>query len=240
MCWWEVAFVPRKNYGFASRFEHAFTRLIEIAWSAPHHKRSQQKDKDGTRQCGRLHDHSWLRSGAEIATFPRRPPNQTTLPRAGRLSRLFPQNVMRHADQTFDGRHSATSIGLGESQTSTAPFGVPPSPAPTGRILPCLLPEPSLDQTSDNAGSVRSKRRKRAAAMVKSFDADLKGRRKAEFEEPKQSGGQPVPKRHSINKSIPQALQSEQPRRRKALISELPPSAGNADCPKHVGEAEPQ
>src|ERR1700674_4790325 len=41
-----------------------------------------------TRKCGRRHDHSWLRSGAEIATFPRRLPNQTTLPRAGRLSRL--------------------------------------------------------------------------------------------------------------------------------------------------------
>ena len=90
--WGGVAFVRRKNYGFASRFQHAFTRLIEIAWSAPHHKRSQQKDKDGTRKCGRLHDHSWLRSGAEIATFPRQPPNQTTLPRAGRLSRLtFPK-----------------------------------------------------------------------------------------------------------------------------------------------------
>jgi hypothetical protein len=133
---------------------------------------------------------------------------------------------MRHADQTFDGSHSATSIGLGEPQTSTTPsFGAPPSPAPTGRILPCLFPEPPLDQTSDNADSVRSKRRKRAAAMVKvkSFDADLKGRRHAEFEEPKQSVGQPVPKRHSISKLIPQALQSEQPRRRKALISELPP-----------------
>jgi hypothetical protein len=134
---------------------------------------------------------------------------------------------MCRADQTFDGSHSATSSGLGEPQTSMAPsFGVAPSPAPTGRILPCLLPEPPLDQTSDNAGGVRSKRRKRATAMVKSFDADLKGRRKAEFEEPKQdgtTGGQPVPKRHSINKLIPQALQREQPRRRKALISELPP-----------------
>ena len=165
----------------------------------------------------------------EIRRGDRHVPKTTTKPNNVAASRTpqpshFPQNVMRHADQTFDGSHSATSIGLGEPQTSTAPsFGVPPSPAPTGRILPCLLPEPSLDQTSDNAGSVRSKRRKRAAAMVKSFDADLKGRRKAEFEEPKQSGGQPVPKRHSINKSIPQALQSEQPRRRKALISELPP-----------------
>ena len=45
--------------------------------------------------------------------------------------------------------------------------------------------------------------------MVKSFDADLNGHREAEFEEPKWSGGQPVPKRHSINKLIPQALQSE-------------------------------
>ena len=35
---------------------------------------------------------TWLRSGAEIATLPRRPPNQTTLPRAGRLSHLtFPK-----------------------------------------------------------------------------------------------------------------------------------------------------
>ncbi len=164
----------------------------------------------------------------EIRRGDRHVPKTTTKPNNVAASRTpqpshFPQNVMRHANQTFDGSHSATSIGLGESQTSTAPFGVPPSPAPTGRILPCLLPEPSLDQTSDNAGSVRSKRRKRAAAMVKSFDADLKGRRKAEFEEPKQSGGQPVPKRHSINKLIPQALRSEQPRRRKALISELPP-----------------
>ena len=32
------------------------------------HKLAQQKDKDGTLKCGRLHDHSWLRSGAEIAT----------------------------------------------------------------------------------------------------------------------------------------------------------------------------
>ena len=96
--WRGVAFFRRKNYGFESRFQHAFTRLIEIAWSVPHHRRSQQKDKDGTRKCGRLHDHSWLRSGAEIATVPRRPPNHTTLPRAGRLSRLnFPKTscVMR-------------------------------------------------------------------------------------------------------------------------------------------------
>jgi len=99
---------------------------------------------------------------------------------------------MRHADQTFDGSHSATSIGLGEPQTSTAPsFGVPPSPAPTGRILPCLLPEPSLDQTGDNAGSVRSKQRKRTAAMVKSFNADLKGRRKAELKNPNKVVGSP-------------------------------------------------
>jgi hypothetical protein len=129
---------------------------------------------------------------------------------------------MHYADQTFDGSHSATSIGLGEPQTSTAFSGVPPSPAPTGRILPCLLPEPSLDQTGDNAGSVRSKRRKRAAAMVKSCDASLRGRRKAEFEEPKwdgATGGQTAP---SINKLI-QTLQSEQPRRRKAVTSELPP-----------------
>ena len=165
----------------------------------------------------------------EIRRGDRHVPKTTTKPNNVAVSRTpqpshFPQNVMRHADQTFDGSHSATSIGLGESQTSTVPaFGVPPSPAPTGRILPCLLPEPPFDQTSDNVGSVRSKRRKRAAAMVKSFDADLKGRRKAEFEEPKQGGGQPVPKRHSINKLIPQALRSEQPRRRKALISELPP-----------------
>ena len=117
----------------------------------------------------------------------------------------FPQNVMRHADQTIDGSHWATSSGLGEPQTSTAhSCGLPPSPAPTGRILPCLLPEPPLDQTSDNASSVRSKRRELAAAMVKSFDASLKGRHKAEFEEPKQSGGQTVPKRHSINRLIPQ------------------------------------
>ena len=100
----------------------------------------------------------------------------------------FPQNVMRHAYQTFDGSHSATS--------STAPScGLPPSPAPIGRILPCLRPEPSLDQTSDNVGSVRSKRQKRAvkqtAAMVKSFDAGLKGRRKVEFEEPNKVSGRP-------------------------------------------------
>ena len=81
MCWWGVAFVRRKNYG--SRFQKRFARL-----AGPRHKPSQQKDKDGTLKCGRLHDHSWLRSGAEIATLPRRPPNQTTLPRAGRLSRL--------------------------------------------------------------------------------------------------------------------------------------------------------
>jgi hypothetical protein len=150
----------------------------------------------------------------EIRRGDRHVPKTTTKPNNVAASRTpqpshFPQNVMRHADQTFDGSHSATSSGLGEPQTSTAPsFGVPPSPAPTGRILPCLLPEPSLDQTSDNADSVRSKRRKRAAAMVKvkSFDADLKGRRQAEFEEPKQSGGQTVPKRHSINRLIPQAL----------------------------------
>ena len=86
--WGGVAFIRRKNYGFESRFQHAFTQLIEIAWSAPPTTNAQQKDKDGTRKCGRLHDHSWLRSGAEIATFPRRPPNQTTLPRAGRLSRI--------------------------------------------------------------------------------------------------------------------------------------------------------
>jgi len=163
-----------------------------------------------------------IRRGDRHAPKTATKPNNVAASRTAQPSH-FPQNVMHHADQTFDGSHSATSIGFGEPQTSTAPsFGVPPSPAPTGRILPCLLPEPSLDQTSDNADSVRSKRRKRAAAMVKvkSFDADLKGRRQAEFEEPKQSGGQPVPK---INKLIPQALQSEQPRRRKALISELPP-----------------
>jgi hypothetical protein len=139
-----------------------------------------------------------------------------------------PQNAMRHADQMFDGSHSATSIALGEPQTSTAPsYGLPPSPVPTGRILPCLLPEPSLDQTSDNAGSVRSKPRKRAvkrtAGMAKSFDAGLKTRRNAQFEEPEQSAGQTGPKQHSIERLIPKALQPEQPRRRKALTSELPP-----------------
>ena len=164
----------------------------------------------------------------EIRRGDRHVPKTATKPNNVAASRTpqpshFPQNVMCHADQTFDGSHSATSTGLGEPQTSTAPsFGVPPSPAPTGRILRCLLPEPSLDQTSDNAGSVRSKRRKRAAAMVKSCDASLRGRRKAEFEEPKwdgATGGQTAP---SINKLIPQALQCEQPRRSKALTSELP------------------
>jgi hypothetical protein len=165
----------------------------------------------------------------EIRRGDRHLPKTATKPNNVAASRTpqpshFPQNVMPHADQRFDGSHSATSIGLGEPHTSTAPtFGVPPSPAPTGRILPCLLPGPPLDQTSDNAGSVRSKRRKQTAAMLKSFDAGLKGRREAEFEEPKQNGGQTMPKRHSIIKLIPQALQSEQPRRRKALTSELPP-----------------
>ena len=51
------------------------------------------------------------------------------------------------------------------------------SPVPTGRILPCLLPVPLLDQTSDNAGSVRSKRRKRAVKQTAAIDAGLKGRR---------------------------------------------------------------
>jgi hypothetical protein len=168
----------------------------------------------------------------EIRRGDRHAPKTATKPNNVAASRTaqpphFPQNAMCRADQTFDGSHSATSSGLGEPQTSTAPsFGVPPSPAPTGRILPCLLPEPSLDQTTDNAGSVRSKRRKRAAAMVKSLDASLGGRRKAEFEEPKWDGAtgrQTAPKRHSISKLIPQALRSEQPRRRKALTSELPP-----------------
>jgi hypothetical protein len=130
----------------------------------------------------------------EIRRGDRHVPKTATKPNNVAASRMpqpshFPKIVMRHADQRFDGSRSATTIGLGEPQTSMAPsFGLPPSPAPTGRILPCLLPEPSLDQTS-NSGSVRSKRRKRAAAMVRSFDADLKGRRKAEFEEPKQGGG---------------------------------------------------
>jgi hypothetical protein len=150
-------------------------------------------------------------------------PNNVAVSRTPQPSH-FPQNVMRHADQRIDGSHSANSSGLAEPQISTAPsFGLPPSPAATGRILPCLLPEPSLDQTSDNAGSVRSKQRKRTAAMVKSFDAGLKGRHEAEFEDPKQSAGQTVPKRHSKNKLVPQALQWEQPKRRKALTSELPP-----------------
>ena len=133
----------------------------------------------------------------EIRRGDRHAPKTATKPNNVAASRTpqpshFPQNVMRHADQTFDGSHSATSIGLGEPQTSTAPsFGVPPSPAPTGRILPCLLPEPPLDQTSDNAGSVRSKRRKRTAAMVKSFNADLKGRRKAELKNPNKVVGSP-------------------------------------------------
>ena len=165
----------------------------------------------------------------EIRRGDRHAPKMGTKPKNIAASRTpqpshFPQNIMCHAAQTFDGSHSATSTGLGEPQTSTAPsFGVPPSPVPTGRILPCLLPQPSLDQTTDNAGSVRSKQRKRAAAMVKSCDASLRGRRKAEFEEPKwdgATGGQTAP---SINKLIPQALQCEQPRRSKALTSELPP-----------------
>ena len=101
-------------------------------------------------------------------------PNNVAVSRTPQPSH-FPQNVMRHSNPTFDRSHSATSRGLGEPPTAPS-YGLPPSPAPTGRILPCLLPEPSLDQTSDNAGSGRSKRRKRAAAMVKSFDADLKGR----------------------------------------------------------------
>ena len=168
-----------------------------------------------------------IRRGDRHAPKTATKPNNVAASRTAQPSH-FPQNVMHHADQTFDGSHSATSIGFGEPQTSTAPsFGVPPSPAPTARILPCLLPEPSLDQTSDNAGSVRSKGRKRpverTAAIVKSFDTGSKGRRKAEFEEPVQSGGQTAPKRHPINKLFPQALQSEQPRRRKALAGELPP-----------------
>ena len=119
----------------------------------------------------------------EIRRGDRHVPKTTTKPNNVAASRTpqpshFPQNVMRHADQTFDGSHSATSIGLGEPQTSTVPsFGVPPSPAPTGRILRCLLPEPSLDQTSDNAGSVRSKRRKQAVKQTAAIDAGLKGRR---------------------------------------------------------------
>ena len=165
----------------------------------------------------------------EIRRGDRHVPKTATKPNNVAASRTpqpshFPQNIMCHADQTFDGSHSATSTGLGEPQSLTAPScGLPPSPVPTGRILPCLLPQPSLDQTSDNAGSVRSKGRKRAAAMVKSCDASIRGRRKAEFEEPKwdgATGGQTAP---SINKLIPQALHCEQPRRSKALTSELPP-----------------
>lgn len=137
----------------------------------------------------------------------------------------FPQNIMRHADQTFEGSHSATSIGLGEPQPLTAPScGLPPSPVPTGRILPCLLPDSSLDQPSDNAGSGGLKRQKQAvkriAAMVESFDAGLKGRPKAQRE---QGAGQIVPKQRSINRLLPLALQSEQPKLRKQLTSELPP-----------------
>ena len=103
----------------------------------------------------------------EIRRGDRHVPKTATKPNNGAASRTpqpshFPQNVMCHADQTFDGSHSATSTGLGEP------------------------------------------------------------RRKAEFEEPKwdgATGGQTAP---SINKLIPQALQCEQPRRSKALTSELP------------------
>ena len=179
------SFCWRNNYGFDSRFQHAFTRLIEIAWSAPHHKRSQQKDKDGTRKCGRLHDHS---GRDQARRSPRSQDDHQTKQRcreqdASAVSHS--QNVMRHADQTFDGSHSATSIALGEPQTLTAPSRLATIAGANRSDFPCLLPEPLLDQTSDNAGSVRSKRRKRAAAMAKLFDAYLKGRRKAEFEEPK-------------------------------------------------------
>ena len=59
--------------------------------------------------------------------------------------------------------------------------------------------------------------------MVKSFDAGSKGRRKAEFEEPIQCGRKTMSKRRPIDKLTPQAFQSEQPRRRKALTGELPP-----------------
>ena len=62
----------------------------------------------------------------EIRRGDRHVPKTTTKPNNVAASRTpqpshFPQNVMRHADQTFDGSHSATSIGLGEPQTSTAP-----------------------------------------------------------------------------------------------------------------------
>ena len=119
----------------------------------------------------------------EIRRGDRHAPKTATKPNNVAASRTpqpshFPQNVMRHADETFGGSHSPTSIGLGEPQTSAIPsFGVPPSPAPTGRILRCLLPEPSLDQASDNPGSVRSKRRKQAVKQTAAIDAGLKGRR---------------------------------------------------------------
>ena len=200
--------------------------MIEIAWSAPHHKRSQQKDKDGTHKCGRLHDHSWLRSGAEIATLPRQPPNQITLPRAGRLSRLtFPKTscamptkrstaAIRQLQLDWANHKARRRLLLACHRRRRQPVGF---------SLVCFLSAVGSNQRLRRQRSFKATKAGCRHGEGESFDADLKGRCKAEFEEPKQSGGQPVPKRHSISKLIPQALQSEQPRRRKALISELPP-----------------
>jgi len=63
----------------------------------------------------------------EIRRGDRHVPKTTTKPNNVAVSKTpqpshFPQNVMRHADQTFVGSLSATSIGLGEPQTSTACF----------------------------------------------------------------------------------------------------------------------
>ncbi len=185
-----VAFVRRKNYGLAGRFQHAFIRLIEIAWLASLPTINALSKKQRWNPSMRKTTRPFL---VEIRRGDRHVPKTATKLNNVAASRTpqpshFPQNIMSQADQTFDGSHSATSTGLGEPQTLTAPScGLPPSPMPTGRILPCLLPVPLLDQTSDNARSVSLKRRKQAVkriAVMVSFDAGLKGRAKVEFENP--------------------------------------------------------
>ena len=114
--------------------------------------------------------------GRKIATLPRRPPNQTTLPRAGRLSRLTFRKTSCVLPTKLPSAF-ADFIGSGKPNLGHSFFWRPPSPAPTGRILRCLLPEPPLDQASDNPGSVRSKRRKQAVKQTAAIDAGLKGRR---------------------------------------------------------------
>jgi hypothetical protein len=135
--------------------------------------------------------------------------------------------VMRRNGRTFGvsgERRSATSIAQSEPQISTASCDGPiASPVATGRILPCLLSEPSLDRVDVSVQGSHSKPRKPAVKRIASLRKSVDAIREARMKPGVQRAGQAVSKQQSAEGIPPLAELPERARRRKGLTGKLPP-----------------